>query len=378
MAIKSANTKGNPYHNESDGRFTSANGASASGDDGKKPSITLRPGFDLASAKSALQQAKTASAQPAPAQQTPQGGPFGMPNPNAYRQASTIDEAVQIGKSILPGCLVNYSEGCNIGKINDLNMALADISGRFPLFLANGLLSAYGDGVSLDADDLYKHTKEAAMNVLKEDKFFSSLYDEFYKNYQLESGISDGMKYSEAAIFLFLGHSWNYASTQEYVSKTIGFSTLAFYQNTFELKKPIVGGKSVSGIIKFYKSKLRDPNDWETSENNKNYDFGFHFRPGDRSASYANGTHELGHALFTIAYKKCSDEERAELDAILKDGRTKDSYQVSGYGHTNNYEQEAEAVSDVMCRGKEATPHNRRVVAWLDKVHARIAKGDAR
>ena len=123
---------------------------------------------------------------------------------------------------------------------------------------------------------------------------------------------------------------------------------------------------------------MRKATPWEIRESQDSVRAGFHFDYGEHSYTYATGVHELGHSIFTIAYKKCNDEERAELDQLLRDGASVSRREVSGYGHTNFYEQEAEAFADGMCRGDNATNHNKKMMSWLEKVHNRLkSSGEA-
>ena len=368
MAIKSSNVKGNPYHNEEDGKFASANDASTSKSEveasdskvstpEKKFSFRLKSNFDINAAKSSLQQLKQASQQP---------------KIGEYRDATTVEEAVAIGREILPGCLVNYSNGCDVGKLNELNKALNDISHRFYGFVQNGLLNAYGDGVSLAENEVMDNIYASALNVIKNDKYFSTMYDDFFSESQQQYGLQDSDKYSPKTLnhFMALDRSFN---AGEYSNKYHGGGVLAYYNTTQKKVTGInEGGRGINGAIKFYPGTLKARTPLEIQDAQSAVDRGFHFDYGGHDYVYATGVHELGHSIFTIAYKKCTQEERAEIDQLLKDGMGKDRSQVSGYGHSNAYEQEAEAVADVMCRGNQATLHNRKMVGWLDKVHTRL------
>ena len=368
MATKSSNTKGNPYHDEGTGRFTSsgesgAKGAEQSGTP-KMPSIRLKPNFDISSARSSL------ASQPQPPQnqpQPPQNQPIGQ-----YKPAASVDEAIAIGKSILPGCEVNYSANCNVEKLNDLNMALSDIATAFPKFVSNGLLFAYGDGLSMDEGKLRKLMSESAIGVIKNDEFFKGVYDRFFESFGASNGLGEESRYSEDAIRAFMGFDRGF-NPYEYVNQARGGGTLAYYQVSMDnIFNPGAGGKGINGAVKFYNSILQNPTRSEISNAAYAVDSGFHFDYGGHSYTYATGVHELGHSIFTIAYKKCNDAERAEINELLREGSGRSRSQVSGYGRTNAYEQEAEAVADAMCRGAQATPHNRKMFAWLKKVHRRL------
>ena len=167
MAQKSSNTKGNPYHDEGTGQFTNAEGGSTQskgelGNDSKHFSIRLKSNFNLNDARSDLQQTKTSQPQQPP-----------IPPIGQYREATSIQDAMAVGRSILPDCLVNYSEKCDLAKVNELNKALSDITNRFPGFVQNGLLNAYGDGLSLSEQDIMHTIKQSSLNVVQKDKYFS-------------------------------------------------------------------------------------------------------------------------------------------------------------------------------------------------------------
>lgn len=367
MATKSTNTQGNPYHDEKTGKFTSSDSSSSSGEvnlnDGAKLfSIRLKPNANLNDAKSDLQKAKSNNPQPQ--------------NNNLigkYKDATSIQEAIAIGKSILPDCLVNYSADCDLTKVNDLNKALSDINNRFPGFVQNGLLNAYGDGVSLSREDLINNIASSALAVIKNDKYFSKLYDEFFNASKSMFNLKDSDKYSNEVLKHFMQIDRNFDVYDYTQNKRGRGGALAYYQVSQDnIYNPNSGGKGINGAIKFYPSILKKATPQEISNNDYMIKAGFHFDYGGHSYTYATGVHELGHSIFTIAFKKCNDEERAELNQILKDGLRKERDEVSGYGHTNFYEQEAEAVADGMCRGDNATPHNKKMMAWLDKVHARL------
>lgn len=361
MAIKSTNEKGNQYHDEETGKFTSADNTNTKKEDGEKHfSIRLKANFDVNSAKTNLQQAKTNSNQPTT---TPVG---------SFKEATTVEEAVQIGRSILPGCLVNYSSGCDVSKLNEMNRALSDIANRFPGFVQNGLLNAYGDGISLNENEIMQHISRSALNVVKNDKHFSKIYDEFFNLSKERYGLKDEDKYSEHVFshFMALDRSFD---VYDYTKKHGGGLALAYYQVTQDnIFSRVPGGKGINGAIKFYPDILKKATPEEIAINQHAVETGFHFDYGEHNYTYGTGVHELGHSIFTIAYKKCNDEERAEIDQLIRDGHGKDYRQVSGYGSKTDYEQEAEAVADVMCRGSNATPHNKKMVAWLDKVHKRL------
>lgn len=363
MAQKSSNIKGNPYHDEETGQFTSAEGGSSIskgdlGDGFKHFSIRLKSNFNLHDARSELQQLKTTNS----TQQL-----IGQ-----YREATSIQDAVAIGRSILPDCLVNYSEKCDLVKVNELNKALSDIVNRFPGFVQNGLLNAYGDGLSLSDQDIMHAITQSALNVVQKDKYFKQLYDEFFEQSKARFGLKDEDKYNEEVFRHFMRFDSQF-NTYDYTKKFGGGGALAYYQVSQDnIFNPGQGGKGINGAIKFYTSTLQKATPLEVDEQAYSVKSGFHFDYGGHSYTYATGVHELGHSIFTIAYKKCTNEERMELNQLLKDGAGKDYKQVSGYGHTNFYEQEAEAVADGMCRGDKATPHNQKMIAWLDKVHARL------
>lgn len=366
MAQKSSNTKGNPYHDEGTGQFTSAEGGStpsngALGDGSKHFSIRLKSNFNLDDARSGLQQAK--SNQP----QQPTVQPIGQ-----YREATSIQDAMAVGRSILPDCLVNYSEKCDLDKVNELNKALSDIAKRFPDFVQNGLLNAYGDGLSLSEQDIMHTITQSALNVVQKDKYFSRLYDEFFNEFKARFGFKDEDKYNEQVFRNFMKFDSQF-NAYDYTKKYSGGGALAYYQVSQDnIYNPGQGGKGINGAIKFYTSTLQKATPQEKSDEAYAVKSGFHFDYGGHSYTYATGVHELGHSIFTIAYKKCTDEERAELNQLLRDGTGKDYREVSGYGRTALYEQEAEAVADGMCRGDNATPHNKKMIAWLDKVQARL------
>ena len=374
MATKSNNTQGNPYHDE-EGKFTSANGSGSVEpkleDSGKHFSIRLKPNFDVSAARSSLQQQiKSAKTSEIPTTQTQTTiSQVGM-----YREATNVEEAVAIGKSILPGCAVNYSKGCDIGKVNELNQALSDIANRFPGFVQNGLLNAYGDGISFNGEEIRHIIVQSALNVVQNDAHFKKIYDDFFVQSQQKYNLKDEDKYAENVFSHFMAFDRQF-DVRDYTQNTGGGDALAYYQvsqdNIFSQN---VGGKGINGAIKIYPDVLKTPTQRELAAVQRQIDSGFHFDYGGHGHTYGTGVHELGHSIFTIAYKKCNDEERAEIDQLLRDGTRKDFNQVSGYGHTNAYEQEAEAVADVMCRGDNATPHNKKMVAWLDKVHARLKK----
>lgn len=362
MAIKSTNTQGNPYHDESNGQFTSENGSSAKKVEGERKPLSLRfkSNFDINAARADLQRVGH------PSQTTQPISPVGT-----FKEASSIEEANAIGKSILPGCVVNYSNDCDVGKANDMNRALADISNRFPGFVANGLLNAYGDGVSLSLDEIRNIAIQSAINVIKNDKYFSGVYEEFFNMSKQRFGTKEEDKYSERILSYFMGFDPHF-DMKNYAYAKSG-DALAYYQVSHDrLTNVGMGGKGINGAIKFYTNIMGTPTQREINESRNAIASGFHFDYGEHSYTYGTGVHELGHSIFTIAFKKCNDEERAELVQLLEDGKRKDYHQVSGYGHYTNYEQEAEAVADVMCRGNNATPHNKKMVAWLDKVHARL------
>lgn len=366
MAQKSSNTKGNPYHDEGTGQFTNAEGGSTQSkselvDGSKHFSIRLKSNFNLNDARSDLQQTKTSQ----PQQPTIQ--PIGQ-----YREATSIQDAMAVGRSILPDCLVNYSEKCDLAKVNELNKALSDITNRFPGFVQNGLLNAYGDGLSLSEQDIMHTITQSALNVVQKDKYFSQLYDEFFNESKARFGLKDEDKYNEQVFRHFMRFDSQF-NAYDYTKKFSGGGALAYYQVSQDnIYNPGQGGKGINGAIKFYTSILQKATPQEINDEAYSVRSGFHFDYGGHSYTYATGVHELGHSIFTIAYKKCTDEEKAELNQLLKDGVGKDRREVSGYGHTNAYEQEAEAVADAMCRGDNATPHNRKMIAWLDKVHARL------
>lgn len=353
MAKKSDNTKGNPYHDEGTGEFTSPNS-----NGGKMLSIRFKANVDLNAAKLALQQ------------QLPQQKTIGD-----FKEATSIEEAVAVGRSILPDCLVNYSSGCDLEKVNELNKALNDIAHRFPSFVENGLLNAYGDGLSLGRDEMLDTVTKSALNVVQTDAYFKALYDDFFIKSKERFNLKDEDKYNENIFshFMCLDRQFN---VNDYTERRSGGGALAYYQvsqrNIFNAGE---GGAGINGAIKFYPNILKKATPDEIADNVYAVKKGFHFDYGGHSYTYATGVHELGHSIFTIAYKKCNAEERAEIDQLLRDGAGKDRREVSGYGHTNYYEQEAESVADVMCRGENATPHNRKMVAWLDKVQKRL-KGE--
>lgn len=367
MAQKSSNTHGNPYHDEATGQFTSAESSSSqsgddlnlgAGDGSKHFALRLKPNFNVQDAKSKLQQIKAAS----------------QPQLGQYREATSIQDAIDVGRSILPDCLVNYSNRCDLDKVNELNKALNDIVHRFPGFVQNGLLNAYGDGLSLSPEDLEQTFAKSALNVIQKDKYFSRLYDEFFNDFKARFGLKDEEKYSERALSRFMRLDDDF-DMFDYTTRANGFGTLAYYQvSQFNRFNPGQGGKGINGAIKFYTSTLKKATPQEINMNAQAVEDGYHFDYGGHSYTYGTAVHELGHAIFTIAYKKCTDEERAELNQLLRDGFDvhKSFSEVSRYGHTNAYEQEAEAVADGMCRGDNATPHNKKMIAWLDKVHARL------
>ena len=197
MAIKSTNTQGNPYHDENTGQFTSENGSSAPKTKGEPRlfSLRLKPNFDINAARADLQQRVAKSQQTQVAPVSPVG---------SYREASSIEEAIVIGKSILPSCVVNYSPGCDLTKVNDMNQALSDIANRFPGFVANGLLNAYGDGISLNMDEIRNIAIQSAINVIKNDKYFSKIYEEFFDLSKAKHGAKDEDKYSEEVLSHFM------------------------------------------------------------------------------------------------------------------------------------------------------------------------------
>lgn len=362
MAEKSSNTKGNPYHDESNGQFTSAEGGSTSkselGDSSKHFSLRLKTNFDVNAARSGLQQAK--ASQPV------------VKTIGQYRDATSIEDAVAVGRSILPDCLVNYSNKCDLAKVNELNKSLSDIANRFPGFVQNGLLNAYGDGMSLTDQEIMKSITQSALTVVQKDKYFSQLYDEFFNESKARFGLKDEDKYSEQVFRHFMRFDSAF-NVYDYTQKYSGGGALAYYQVSQDnIYNAGQGGKGINGAIKFYTAILQKATPREIEQEAYAVKNGFHFDYGGKSYTYATGVHELGHSIFTIAYKKCTDEERAEINQLLRDGAGKSRHEVSGYGHTNSYEQEAEAVADAMCRGSKATPHNKKMIAWLDKVHTRL------
>lgn len=371
MAIKSNNTQGNPYYDESTGRFTSENsGGSANnsvedvakGIDGKHLAIKIKltPGALRNNFQQILQE------QPTQTPQTPQ-------QPGQYRPATTVEEAIQVGKSIVPDCLINYSSNCDIEKLNETNKGLSDVVNRYPGFTQNGLLNAFGDGISLSLNDIKEQVISSAVNVLQKDTYFKGVYDDFFAKSSQRYGLSEEDKYSSEVLSHFMGWDSGF-SASEYVNSANGGDTLAYYQVSQDnIFNPSAGGKGINGAVKFYNSMLQKATSGEIALNKSLVDQGFHFDYGDHSYTYGTAVHELGHSIFTIAFKKCTDEERNELVQLLNEGaRGKDYNQVSGYGHRTLYEQEAESVADVFCRGENATPHNKKMVAWLDKVHNRL------
>ena len=371
MARKSSNEKGNPYHDEATGQFTSAEDSSTqnsgdlnlgAGDGAKHYTLRLKPNFDLNRARNDLQQAKANNQT-----KSTTAAPIGQ-----YREATSIQDAIVVGKGILPDCLINYSNKCNLAKVNELNKALSDIANRFPGFVQNGLLNAYGDGISLNQEDLEQTFAKSALNVIQKDKYFSRLYDDFFNSVKTRLGFTDEEKYSEQALSWFMKLDENF-DMYEYINISNGHGTLAYYQVSQDnIYKPGQGGKGINGAIKFYPSALQKATTKEIAINTFAVKDGYHFDYGEHSYTYGTGVHELGHAIFTIAYKKCNDEERAELNQLLNDGFGKSRNEISRYAQKNAFEQEAEAVADGMCRGENATPHNKKLMAWLDKVHARL------
>lgn len=361
MPTKSDNTKGNPYHDENTGEFTSKDGVSSNG-------LKIKAGLSSEKLKELISNGATSAA--VPLQTTSQPKKL-INDDGSLTNVVNLEEANEQGAQILGEKDIVYYENIPVENAVEFNNALHDVYKDFGNTFKNGNLINYGVSDRTSFSNQADVQKKILENIFK--KFGNDFYKEKYLS--LTKSNFDG----------FLNQ----------IKTNLGKYLKSFFKplksenidgvSTHWAREKIQGEKlrmfSVVDSIRFNLvncSKTYKENFSEISSHNS----GFHL-PINASIAYDTAAHELGHFIFNTLSKYIDDNDFLELKKILsldKNGK-KTSFsklyedkQISGYALSKDggCKHIAEAFADVYSNGNNATVHNKRIVKFLKEINDRL------
>lgn len=325
--VKSANTEGNPYHDE-EGKFTSA------GDTGVKK-IALKSGIDLNALKIGIDKIK---------------------NPLNYdiEMPKTLEEAEAQGNRLISSNrnVVGYDSKTSVEVAFEMNKALQSVAKDFPRIFKGNDLFVYG---TENKNTLMKNPKEilgVVVEKLKEPVFAKRIAD---------MGLDDSDLHN-----LYLGISVHaYDFMEEYNkgnfrNRSVGGST-GFFTGQSLMNGSLTVGASVK--MNSWLSRKREDYDNYINSGVKSGNFKSY---GDKSGAYYACVHELGHVVFQELRDLMDMKETGQVNALTSNWiNLAKERQISGYAASSQHEQVAEAFADYYCNGDNASEHNKKIVSYL-------------
>lgn len=334
MPIKSDNVKGNPYHDESTGEFTSAENTSSKNEESLIKEIKLKSGVNIEDIKADVARRLEDKKNKIP---------------------SSIEEAEEIGNLILgtDAHIVGYDKRTSVEVAHQFNNALKDMVNAFPRLFKNDLLIAYG--TEGKGTQTFEKRKQLWDEVVNSEPFASYLKSMgFY-------GILDSDVYAS----LNNNVLFNLKPLPQEVG---GLTAIAKKGNAFVYS-------SIKLNLEHSKS-LEKQNNYVDSGVNMGA-----FLPvlDENKKGYSIAAHELGHhidfVMQNMVFEAKENSERRRLIKtgnqlgfveFLSSGKTKS---ISGYAVTHGDEQIAEAFADYFANGENATNHNKNIVNFYKKVY---------
>lgn len=325
--VKSANTEGNPYHDE-EGKFTSAN------DSGSKK-ISLKSGIDLNALKTGIDKIK---------------------NPLKYdiEMPSDLAGAEAQGNALIGSTrnAVGYDKTTSVEVAFEMNKALQSVARDFPGIFKGNDLFVYG---TENKNTLMQNPRDivnVVIEKLKEPVFAKRIADMGLDERDLHS--------------LYLGISTRAYDFMEgynksnFRNRSVGGSTGFFAGQSL-----MNGGITVGASIKMNSWLSRKKEDYDNYVN-AGLKYGNFKSYGDKSGAYYTCTHELGHVVFQQLKDLMDNKEIQNVNALTSNwiNLAKEG-QISGYAATSQHEQVAEAFADYYCNGENATNHNKQVIQYL-------------
>lgn len=362
MAVKSDNTKGNPYHDD-EGKFTSESGQSSK----EQKIATVLPSTNQIKLKigADLNQLKQEIA----AKSNPLENDLIMPK--------SIQEAEEQGNKIIGSTLaVGYDDSTDIAVAFDFNCALKDITKDFKEIMIRDNIWIYGT-----------KNRRQSPEILWEKITFGVIQRPEYQKRIADLGLTpnDVSNLLQESVERFSMFESGYNSST--LQKGCGGST-GFIEGNFNAKPVIMVGSSIKFNTLYSQSKA-SMDKYPISAIAEG-----HFLPiGDKSGAYMVAVHELGHHVFEKLKTYFSDADNQQLEQVLTDGKGYGAFRVvpalfgsgindyqnlqkakeiSGYATVSQHEHVAEAFANVYCVGDNATTHNKKIVKFLKSVYERV------
>lgn len=365
MAKKSDNIKGNPYHDESTGQFTSENDVTAS-----SLSIKIKAGLTPDKIKDLISNGAVTTPTQTAIPTVNQSGKL-INDDGTLIPAKNAQEAIEQGAQILgEKGVVYYDSSTNIENIRSFNEALNDVHRDFANCFETGALIGYG---TLNTDKMFFDKLQAAKDIAKkvEEKLRknSSVFINAYGQNMFDGIVKNllgNINYNLKALFGKMRMS-NIDGKTRFLSKpnTSSPDSLGNTQ-AFLYSIKINNGNYRNAITK---------EQAEAAEKNPTH---LHYGKGQ---AYDTATHEIGHfvSLHCFAYMDKNDYIKMRslfrtnnAGAVDTIGNLKNNREISLYAAQDAYEHIAEAFADVYSNGTNAQLHNKRIVKFFKEINDRI------
>ena len=352
MPIKSDNTKGNPYHDERNGEFTSKDGAnSVSASTLFDTPDDFLKSFDVDNVDDFLNSLDSESAEEKNGQDI--FTPLTMP--------TSIEDAEKQGNRILGSTnVVGYADDTDLQVANDYNQALQDVVRDFPKLFTNQQLFLYGtkSRLNITEDSWFEKARKDVTELTN-----SPVYQKRLKKLNISSDefisriVGSMTGYLRDHFITRLGTMGGLTRNvsldkEKYGSDITGCNTIAFNRQ--------LSTTDASGLRDSY----RKNNIWN----------GWILPLGKKSYTYYIATHELGHHVYYRLAFLMNESEKNTLNKITGKDTFKlmETEQISRYARKSKLEQIAEAVSDVYCEKEYASKHNKKIYSILKKIYERV------
>ena len=325
--VKSANTEGNPYHDE-EGKFTSA------GDSGVKK-ISLKGGVDLNALKTEIDK---------------------KVNPLKYdiEMPKDLSEAEKQGNALISSSRnsVGYDSKTSVEVAFELNKALQSVARDFPKIFKGNDLFVYG---TENKNTLMKNPRDivnVVIEKLKEPVFAKRIADMGLDEHDLHSLYLD---LSTRAYDFMEGYNKG-----NFRNRSVGGST-GFFTGQSLMNGSVTVGASVK--MNSWLSRSKEEYDKYIASGVKYGNFKSY---GDKSGAYYASVHELGHVVFQNLRDLMDNKERMNVNTLTSNWiNLAKNGEISGYAATSQHEQVAEAFADYYCNGDNASEHNKKIMSYL-------------
>ena len=360
MAIKSKNTKGNPWHEEGTGEFTSSNGQGSEKSTLDEKSEVLKNDFNLGDIKKReghgyghlVHLRNRLNGKNKSMESSVEAG---------FKKFENAKEAEQMINSMIGKNVVHFEEQSSTVEINEMARAIYDVYQDFPKIIENNLISYTNKFLSNEelqqvADGIMDKKKELYEMAMK--RYGGELPDSVKKNFLGEDSVRNRVQKASE-------HS---QSTYKYTENTggsmmhIGDRFLYDYESEQTFTPSVI-------INKQYFNNRRDS--MERSWRKWGYESGHNMGSEDVLEVYATCTHELGHAVHLTLQHYLKDENFYINEFYKK----RDNEPLSKYANTSTAEFMAECFADYYTNRDGAKDISKRAIKAMKEKYRELFGG---